>query len=401
MTTPGGPAAKRVVAVRTAGGAYDVLVGAHLLSGVGDRLRTVLAPARALLVCDGALPEAITQSAAQSLERAGLAAASVSLHASEADKSLDTLGRLLEAMAACRLERSDVVVALGGGVVGDVAGFAAAVYRRGVAVVQCPTTLLAMVDASVGGKTAVNLRVAGQLRKNMVGAFWQPALVLCDVRTLRSLPARQLRAGLAECVKHALIASSTPWARAPGAMSGPALLDWTLEAIPAVEALEEDALVELVARNVAVKASVVEQDEREEAADDVGGRALLNLGHTFAHAVEPLTGLRWPDGQAASPLLHGEAVALGLVAAGACAEALGLLEAADVERIRRALTAAKLPTCVAGLPDDEALLQAMRHDKKQRKGAMRLALPGPLGCARVVRDPPLEAVKAGLAAIRA
>lgn len=400
MTTPSGSAAQRVVAVRTADRAYDVRIGSGLLTGLGGCVRDALgkAPARALLVCDDALPQATVQTAAQSLERAGLATAAVSLHASEADKSLDTLERLLEAMAAHRLERSDVVVALGGGVVGDVAGFAAAVYRRGVAVVQCPTTLLAMVDASVGGKTAVNLRVAGQLRKNMVGAFWQPALVLCDVQTLRSLPARQLRAGLAECVKHALIASSTPWAGASDAHA--ALLDWTIDAIPAVEALEEDALVELVARNVAVKASVVEQDEREEADDETGGRALLNLGHTFAHAVEPLEGLTWPDGQAASPLLHGEAVALGIVAAGACSETLGLLDAADVERIRQALAAARLPTCVAGLPDDEALLEAMRHDKKQRQGAMRLVLPGPLGCARVVRDPPLEAVRAGLASIR-
>jgi len=416
------------VHVALADRAYDVHIGAGLLASLGERVRDALhkqrtggtptppamkgqatrraAPPgndaqRAFLAYDDNLPDSLVETAAASLTRAGFIVTTHSVHASEQTKSLDTLASLLEALASATIERSDPVIALGGGVVGDVAGFAAAIYRRGAPVVQCPTTLLAMVDASVGGKTAVNLRVDGQLRKNMVGAFWQPALVLCDVAALDSLPDRQLRAGLAECVKHALIARSTPARDRLGSDATDVMLAWTEESIPKVLARDREALIAFITRNITVKTAVVEADEREEADDAVGGRALLNLGHTFAHAIEPLHNISPTNDPADAPLLHGEAVALGLIAASACARALGMIDAKQASQTSVIVAKAGLPTCVANLPIDETLLSAMAHDKKQQDGQMRLVLPAGPGLAKVMRNPPADAVQAGLAAIRA
>jgi 3-dehydroquinate synthase len=373
---------------------YTVHVGAGVLAQVGEiACRAVTAPAtKAFIVADSGVPHAVVAACEKSLADRSLLPVTTSVTPTERNKTWGTLQSLLSQFAQARLDRSDLVIALGGGIVGDVAGFAAAVYRRGIPVVQCPTTLLAMVDASVGGKTGINLDLPGAgLMKNMVGSFWQPVAVIADIEVLRSLPAREFRAGLAECIKHGLISAHA---------DEPGLLDWTAASLDRFAALEPSALSELVHRNVSFKARIVQGDEREEAPDQEGGRALLNLGHTFGHAIETLPNLSPDQDPSHAPLLHGEAVALGLVAATACSASLGLCPTTLLDEVRAILTRAGLPTRVAGLPPDDALITIMGHDKKARGGSMRLVLPLGGGRARVVSDPPRDAIAAGIAAMR-
>jgi 3-dehydroquinate synthetase len=383
------------------GAPYQALVGAGLLSELGPLVREVTRPAarRAMIVRDRGVPEELGLAARASLQASGLVVSVVELSPTEADKSLASVERVLVALGTSRHERWDPIIALGGGVVGDLAGFAAAIYRRGVPVVQCPTTLLSMVDASVGGKTGANLAVGSSLKKNLIGAFHQPALVVADVQTLGSLPDRTLRAGLAECLKHGLLGPT---------LGAPGLEAFTVAAIPGVIARSAEALADLVARNVALKASVVQGDEREEAPNQRGGRALLNLGHTFGHAVETLPGLRWTgaDGGVRDNLEHGEAVALGLVAAYACAARLGWVPEARADEVAARVTSAGLPDRASGLPSWGVVAGLMGDDKKVAGGVLRLVLPrreGPSERIGVVDAGPgmMEAVRAGLVRIGA
>lgn len=380
---------------------YDAIIGAPLLPTLGptlnatESLSAATTGRRAFLVYDRDLPHEHVAEASRSLAHHGFAVSSAFAVASEPEKSLGVLERILEEIAITKHERRDVVVALGGGVVGDLAGFAAATYRRGVPFVQVPTTLLAMVDASVGGKTGVNLRTERGLLKNFVGAFHQPSLVVADVRTLTTLPDRHLRAGLAECVKHGMI----------GATCGDAdLLPWTIATMPRFLAREDGPLTELVARNVALKARVVRDDPCEEkAASDEGGlsRMLLNLGHTFAHAIETLPGVAGAGGTSAAPLVHGEAVALGLLAACAAGESMGMTAPETTRRAREAVEGAGLPAAASGLPASADVARRMLDDKKTSGGALRLVIPTAPGEAAVVANAPLDAAVAGVEAIRA
>ncbi len=396
---------RRVTVEPASAPAYEVRVGEGVAAAFPAECTSVLghAPGRLFAVLDDGVPEGFTGAVLDAFRAAGYAVTTHAMHATERTKSLESVGLLLTAIAEAGLERRDPVLAIGGGIVGDVAGFAASAYRRGVPVIQCPTTLLAMVDASVGGKTGVNLTVPTRdrenpdsqpaLLKNMAGAFHQPAAVLADVTALGSLADRQLRAGLAECLKHGLIS---------GDWDDPTLGAWMDSAVPAILSRENGqhraTLIECVARNVAVKARVVAADEKEKS--DTGGRALLNLGHTFAHAIETIPTLS-PDGDPVhAPLQHGEAVALGLVGASACAAAMGLVGTAHTERTIASVSACGLPVKVAGLPDDEALVARMRHDKKAAGGVLRLTLPTGDATAALVTDPPLEAVRLGWSAIR-
>lgn len=404
---PPHPAMRRVE-VRAASRTYEVLIGRGLLSEVGPRMAKALGRTvrRCFLVVDSGLPSRWLQRVCEGLAPLRIADVVSRQVPDESRKTGPSLDEHLRAMARERFERWEPLVAIGGGITGDVAGFAAATYRRGIPWVNCPTTLLAMVDASVGGKTGINLELdpegdstrgeslvgapAAGLRKNMIGAFHHPILVLADVGTLPTLPGREIRCGLAECVKHAMIAAD---------FGDSGLLDWTEANAARFRAREAEALIELIARNVTVKAVVVATDEREEAEE--GGRALLNLGHTFGHAIETLPGLS-PDGDPShAPLKHGEAVALGLLAACRTAAAMGLCPAGFGDRVRAILTRAGLPTAVAGLPDPDRLLPLLAHDKKVRAGKLRLVLPVSEGRCRVVEDPPEAAVRAGLTAIRA
>ncbi len=370
---------------------YDVLIGRRLLGELGPRVAALTPGRRACVIADDGLPPTIRDTALNSLRSAGFDVAAQSLHASESNKTLDTVSRVLHTIGGTRHERRDPIIALGGGVVGDITGFVAATWRRGVPVIQCPTTLLSMVDASVGGKTGVNIASGSSLRKNMVGAFWQPSLVLADIVTLASLPERHLRSGLAECLKHGLISNATD----------PDLFAWTNSVLVKCRMGDTALLGELVARNVRVKASFVQSDEREEKPSAEGGRALLNLGHTFAHAIETIEHLS-PDGTPEnSPLQHGEAVALGLVAAAATSHSLGHLSETDRDAVRVAVERLGLESRLVGLPPDQRLLDSMSHDKKAQGGRLRLVLPVSLGRSIVVDDPDIAAVRAGLAAIRA
>ncbi|MCC5867600.1 MAG: 3-dehydroquinate synthase [Gammaproteobacteria bacterium] len=273
----------------------------------------------------------------------------------EAHKTLAQFAAVLEALAGGAFHRDCCVAALGGGVIGDLAGFAAACYQRGVDFLQLPTTLLAQVDSSVGGKTAVNL----PLGKNLVGAFHQPVAVVADTDTLATLPARELAAGLAEVIKYGLIMDRE-------------FLVWLEAQMPALLARDPEALSAAIRRSCELKALLVAEDEREH-----GARALLNLGHTFGHAIEALAGYgQW---------LHGEAVGAGMVMAAEASKRLGWLDASDVERVTRLVASAGLPTAAPRLPP-EALREAMGMDKKVIGGRLRLVLLKSLGEAVVTAE---------------
>ena len=283
----------------------------------------------------------------------------------EAYKTLVTLARILDVAVANRLARDSSVVALGGGVVGDMAGFAAACYQRGVDFVQVPTTLLAQVDSSVGGKTGVN-HVGG---KNLIGAFHQPIAVIADTDTLRTLPPRELRAGLAEIIKYGLIHDA-------------AFFDWLEVNIDRLLAGNSIALTHAIRRSCEIKAQIVGADEREH-----GDRALLNLGHTFGHAIESATGYgTW---------LHGEAVGAGMLMAAAMSKECGYLSAADVARLRALLHRVGLPLAAPDV-SPEAALEHMNIDKKVKAGRMRFVLLQRIGAALVTADYPAEALQATL-----
>lgn len=274
-----------------------------------------------------------------------------SLHlmpAGEAHKTRDTWARLTDDLLDAGCGRDTTVVALGGGVVGDVAGFVAATFMRGVPVVQCPTSLLAMIDASIGGKTGVDT----QAGKNLVGAFHQPAAVLADVETLRTLPLAHRRAGLAEAIKHGVVADADYFARIAAA-------------IPALIEGDPDTMLDVVTRSVELKAAVVRDDTREH-----GRRKTLNFGHTIGHAIELVSGFR---------LLHGEAVAIGMVLEARLAERLGVATRGTSDQIERVVRAAGLPAARPSSLDADAILAATRHDKKGRGGSVAYALPARVG----------------------
>ena len=286
----------------------------------------------------------------------------------ERHKTLDTVSRIIDALVANRFARDDLIVALGGGVVGDMAGFAAACYQRGIGFVQVPTTLLAQVDSSVGGKTGVN-HPGG---KNLIGAFHQPRAVVADTATLATLPPRELRAGLAEVVKHALICDA-------------AFFGWLEGNSGALLALDPAALAHAVRRCCAIKAGIVARDERE-----TGERALLNLGHTFGHAIETVTGY--------GPWLHGEAVGVGLAMAAGMSRRAGWLPAADAARLEALLARLGLRSEARGAVTPDAARAAMRLDKKVRAGRVRLVLLKGIGEAFLSDDWPTDAFDATLEA---
>lgn len=386
---------------------YDVIVGESLLPSLGPRTLQALGnpnPGKASLIVDDRVPADFVQSARKSLAEAGFEVTLLKVTALETNKTPETVANLLTQITESRADRSDPVIALGGGITGDIAGFVAASYKRGVPFIQCPTTLLAMVDASVGGKTGVNLATSTGLKKNIVGAFWQPRLVLADLQTLASLPARVFRAGLGECLKHALL-----WrAFVDEEPQVTSLLKADLQTLNSAMARRPDWVLPLVTSSVRIKAAVVAADEREESDDPARSRAILNLGHTFAHAIETLPGVRLPEtaSEDNGPAIHhGEAVFLGLIAASATAAHLGLLAPKHIETIRQAVEFLGMPTRIENLPGDETILEAMGHDKKANAGKLRLILPvadegEPLGRCTIVDDPGRAAIIAGLDAIR-
>jgi 3-dehydroquinate synthase len=297
----------------------------------------------------------------QALAAHGVTAVTITLPDGEVHKDWDTLNAIFDALLENRCERGTAVIALGGGVIGDLAGFAAAVYQRGVPFIQIPTTLLAQVDSSVGGKTAIN----HPLGKNMIGAFYQPLAVLSDTDTLATLPPRELAAGIAEVVKYGLIRDA-------------AFFEWLESNMTRLLARDAAALTYAIERSCAIKAEIVARDERE-----TGDRALLNYGHTFGHAIETALGFgKW---------LHGEAVAAGMVTAARLSQRLGLIGAAEVRRTTDILARAGLPTSAPEL-GVERYLELMGHDKKVQQGRIRFILLKRLGEAFMTSDVPGDAL---------
>jgi 3-dehydroquinate synthase len=342
---------------------YAIHIGAGLLAELGDLVRAVAPHRQAALFADAAVFDTHALAAVRSLQKADYQVLSRPVVTGEEYKNLDAVRYLYDALLNARLERQSPVIALGGGITGDTVGFVAATYLRGVPFVQCPTTLLAMVDASIGGKVGVNVPQG----KNLIGAFYQPVLVVIDTAALATLPARELRCGLAECVKHAVIRD-------------PALFNWIEDNLDSVLALNAAALLDLVHRNVAIKAAVVMADEKES-----GQRAHLNFGHTFAHAIESAG----PEGfGGAKSYHHGEAVSLGMVAATRLSVQTGRCESALLDRLTALLRRIGLPVAAPDLAATSALLDAMRLDKKVTAGNIRLVLPEALGSVAVVSDVP-------------
>ncbi len=356
------------VHVELAAAAYDVTIEPGVLARLGAIVAGVAPDATAVLAVDEAIDATHGESARVSLREAGYATMTVRLIADESHKTLAAVRTLYESMLAGEdgIDRGSPVVALGGGIVGDTAGFAAATFMRGLPLVQVPTTLLAMVDAAIGGKTGVNFELpGGGLGKNMIGAFWQPRAVVADPQVLSTLEPRDFRCGLAECVKYGMIADA-------------GLLDFLEEHAPAIIALDPETLGTLIDRCVRIKAAIVREDERE-----TGRRALLNLGHTFAHAIETQTQLG---------LRHGEAVSIGLVAAAACAVATGRLDEPAVRRMAGLLERFGLPLRLPAGVEVGSLNRAMRYDKKAIHGRLRLVVPNGPGSAEITDDVPPQVI---------
>ncbi|WP_297528317.1 3-dehydroquinate synthase [Thiohalobacter sp.] len=332
---------------------YPIHIGAGLL-GRADLIAPHIRGKQVMVVSNETVAPLYLEPVLAAL--GGFRTESVILPDGEVYKNLEILNRIFDALLEARFNRRCTLVALGGGVVGDITGFAAACYQRGVDFIQIPTTLLAQVDSSVGGKTGVN----HPLGKNMIGAFHQPNCVIADTDTLNTLDDRQLAAGIAEVIKYGLIRDA-------------GFFDWLEQHMAELTARKPAALAEAIERSCRNKAEVVAEDERE-----AGSRALLNLGHTFGHAIETATGYgRW---------LHGEAVAVGMLLAARLSARLGWLEQAEVERIARLLEAAALPTRPPADLDSDRFLELMAVDKKVLDGGLRLVLLRGIGHAVVTDD---------------
>jgi len=360
-----------VVDVELAGRSYEVRVGSGLLADLGEQCGKLLRKARVPIVTDENVARHWRRVVESSLASAGKEASWFILPAGEGTKSWEGLSRTVDWLLAEEVERGDHIVALGGGVIGDLTGFAAAILKRGCGFIQLPTTLLAQVDSSVGGKTAINATSG----KNLVGAFHQPALVLADLDTLDTLPAREMGAGYAEVIKYGILgdAGFFEWCEANGA-----------KVIAGDKAAQDYA----VSESVKAKARIVAEDERE----TTGTRALLNLGHTFGHALEAQTGF-------SDRLLHGEGVALGMVLAARYSAHKGLISGADSERVAAAISTAGLPSELSTLGlncDGKTLTAHMLHDKKMDAGTLPFVLLKGIGEAFLDREVALEDVAAFL-----
>ena len=344
--------------------AYDIIIGRDVLPSLGHRIATLRPGARVAIVTDRTVAKHWLAQAEAALADAGISSSRIVVGEGESSKSYAVLQDVSEGLIAAKVERNDLVVALGGGVIGDLAGFAASIVRRGVDFVQVPTSLLAQVDSSVGGKTGIN----SPRGKNLVGAFHQPVLVIADTGVLDTLSPRQFRAGYAEVAKYGVLGDS-------------AFFDW-LDANHAGIFSGGAAREHAIAMSCRAKAAIVARDERE-----TGDRALLNLGHTFGHALEAATGF-------SDRLFHGEGVAVGMVLAAEFSARLNMIPAAEAARVQRHLASVGLPTRLQdiagfqqeGLGDADTLLALMGQDKKVKRGKLTFILLEQIGKAVIVND---------------
>ncbi|EJL34787.1 3-dehydroquinate synthase [Caulobacter sp. AP07] len=361
----------QIIPVGLGARAYDVVVGTGLIDRAGEHIAPLLKRKRVAIVSDTNVGDHHGERLANSLEHAGVATDVILVPPGEETKSFEGLAELSDRLLALGLERGDMVVAFGGGVVGDLTGFAAAIYKRGIDFIQIPTTLLAQVDSSVGGKTAIDTPRG----KNLIGAFHQPRLVLADLDVLATLPARELACGYAEIIKYGLLGDF-------------AFFEWLEAHVKAVLERDTGALVRAVGRSVEMKAEIVAEDEKE-----AGRRALLNLGHTFGHAVEGEMGF-------GDALKHGEAVGLGMAQAFRFSVRQGLCSAQDAARAEAAIKAAGLPTRLSDVRAEpfsaDALIAHTAQDKKAEGGTLTFVLVRAIGDAFVARDVDRDALRAFL-----
>lgn len=347
--------------------AYDVLIGPDLLSEAGRLIATRLGKAKCAVVTDENVARHHLATLEASLRAEGRLRGSIVLPAGEATKSFRELGPLCERLLELGVERGDLVVAFGGGVIGDLAGFAAGILRRGVRFVQIPTSLLAQVDSSVGGKTGINTPQG----KNLIGVFHQPVMVIADTNVLTTLPEREMKAGYAEVAKYGLLGDA-------------AFFGWLEKNWRSVFGNDTAALTRAIETSVKAKAAIVERDEHE-----TGDRALLNLGHTFGHALESWTGY-------SSRLLHGEGVSIGMCLAYRLSEELGLCPKGSAARVSSHLRAVGLPTSIGDIPGAKAsapeLVRLMGQDKKVRDGKLTFILVRDIGEAFITQDVAVERV---------
>lgn len=363
---------QEIVRVGLGARGYDIVVGPGILKDAGRYVAPLLKQRRTVIVSDETVARLHLDVLIAGLRREGITAETVTVPPGEGSKSFAGLEALIDRLLSLAVERGDVIMALGGGVIGDLTGFAASILRRGVDFIQAPTTLLAQVDSSVGGKTGINTRHG----KNLVGAFHQPRLVLADIDALTTLPARELRAGYAEVVKYGLLGDA-------------AFFNWLEAHGQKVLALEPAAVMRAVVASCRMKADIVAEDERE-----AGRRALLNLGHTFGHALEAELGF-------SDRLLHGEAVAAGMVLAFELSVRLGLCPASDAARVRQHLQAAALPVKASDIGAAlgvDALRHHMDQDKKVAGGRLTFVLAHGIGRAFLSRDVPEDALRQTLTA---
>ncbi len=362
-----------IISVGLGARAYDIHAGAGMLRQAGALLKPLTKATVLPVVTDEHVARLHLETLLDSLRGAGLTGKPIVLPPGEGSKSFAGLERVTGELLEMGIDRAGLVIALGGGVIGDLTGFAAGVLKRGVAFAQIPTTLLAQVDSSVGGKTAINAPQG----KNLIGLFHQPRIVIADVGLLSTLPRRELLAGYAEVVKY-------------GALGDADFFDWLEASAAAALGGDQAALLHAVAQSCRMKAAIVARDERE-----TGERALLNLGHTFGHALEAATGF-------SDRLLHGEGVAIGMALAFRLSHGLGLCPGQDAERFARHLRAVGLPASIADIagarPSAEELLAHMAHDKKVADGKLTFILVRGIGRAFITRDVPVDAVRDLLAA---
>lgn len=368
MTSPA-PRTERLVPVDVQPHPYPVIVGAGALAGLGPQLKRVARAARVTVLTDENVRPLYADQALASLRDAGFEPSLITVPAGESSKSLERLACVYDALAAAHMDRTSTLISLGGGVIGDLGGFAAATWLRGIPFVQCPTTVEADVDASVGGKTAVN-HPSG---KNLIGAFYQPLFVLVDTLTLATLSDRDYRAGLAESIKHAVIQDAK-------------LFDWHEQNFKTILSRDPAALGSLIESNIRIKAAIVARDERE----ITGLRALLNFGHTVGHAIETAMARR------GDPWRHGEAVAAGMVAAAEMSVAAGKLDRTSAERIIALIDRFGLPTTAPLKGHEAELMEIMTADKKIAAGKLRFVLADAIGHATLYGDIRSEWIEAGL-----
>jgi len=348
------------VTIRIDAGSYNVVVAPHLIDDLGSIIAKKIAARRCAIISDSNVAPLFADRAKQSLKSAGFESILIAIPAGEQSKTLQQAGAVCDEMIAAGLDRQSFVIGLGGGVVGDLSGFVAAIFQRGIPHVQIPTTLLAMVDSSIGGKTGVNTRDG----KNLLGAVHHPSLVIDDVDLLKSLPRRELNQGFAEIVKHAIIADAEMFG---GLQKG--------------KASDALALQQLIKRNIEIKAGIVAKDEL----DRTGKRAVLNFGHTVGHAIERAGNYR--------EHLHGEAISLGMIAAAAISMKKGGLPKDQRDAIVDLLKKFELPTKLPAKFSREKIFSALAHDKKFEGGKVRFVTTSAIGSARVSSDVTMEDIR--------